>query len=169
MLALDIGSSVPTGSQMKKILPIFTLFLLGAVIGLALGIYLIQHKFIDNEKAVGMQNEEDIADDFARKEFVYADPQSAREALQYAIKIHTEMQDKSPLWGRPEKSELAWCYAKLSLIEESEGNRALAGDYMTQSEQMLTELGMKDSSEAHLRELLRRTPASDHAARGKSQ
>lgn len=154
---------------MKKMLPIFVLFLLGATIGLPLGIYLVQHKFIDNEKALGMLNEEGIVDDFAKKEFIYADPQSARDGLQYAIKIHKEMQNKSPLWGWPEKSDLAWCYAMLSLIEESEGNRELAGDYMTQAEQMLKELGMKDSSEAHIRELLRRTPASNHPTRGESK
>ena len=66
---------------MKRISRIFALLLLGVVLGLPLGIYLVQHKFIDKEKAIGMANEEALLDDFAKKEFIYADPQSARDAL----------------------------------------------------------------------------------------
>jgi hypothetical protein len=135
---------------------LFVLFITGAILGLPLGIYLVQHKFIDNEKAMGMVSEEAIADDFAKKEFIYADPQSAREALQYAISIHKEMQGVNTLQGRPEKSDLGWCYAELSLIEESAGNASLARDYMTQAQQTLKELGLKDSSAIHIRELLQR-------------
>src|SRR5260370_501314 len=102
-------------NQMKKASSIFALFLLGAVLGLPMGIYLVQHKFIDSEKAIGMWSEEVFFDGFAKKEFIYADPRSAREALQYAIKIHNEMRSKSVLWGPPEKSDLAWCYAELNL------------------------------------------------------
>jgi hypothetical protein len=154
---------------MKTITRIVVLLLLGVILGLPLGIYLVQYKFIDKEKAVGMLSEEAIVDDFAKKEFIYADPQSARDALQYAIKIHKEMQNKSPLWGWPQKSDLGWCYAELSLIEESEGHTDVSGDYMTQAEQTLKELGMKDSSEAHIRELLRRTPATNHPSKGESK
>src|SRR5260370_42420192 len=103
---------------MKRISRIFALLLLGAVLGLPLGIYLVQHKFIDKERAIGMANEEALLDDFAKKEFIYADPQSAREALQYAIKIHKEMQGTSALWGWPEKSALGRGYGELSLVEE---------------------------------------------------
>jgi hypothetical protein len=135
---------------------IFALFIIGAMLGFPLGIYLVQHKFINNEKAIGMVNEEGIVDNFAKKEFIYADPQSARDALQYAIKIHKEMQGVSTLRGWPEKSDLGWCYAELSLIEESAGNASLARDYMTQAEQTLKESGLKDSSETYIRELLQR-------------
>ncbi len=146
---------------MKKAFRIFALFLLGVVLGLPLGIYLVQHKFIDNEKAIGMWSEELVFDGFAKKEFVYADPQSAREALQYAITIHKEMQGKSILWGRPEKADLGWCYGELSLIEESAGSTDLARDYLTQAEQTLKEVGLKDFSEAHIREVLQRKPVSN--------
>jgi hypothetical protein len=151
---------------MKRISRILALFLLGAVLGLPLGIYLIQHKFIDKEKAMGMLVEEGIVDDFAKKEFTYADPQSAREALRYAIKIHKEMQGTSTLRGWPEKSDLAWCYAELSLIEESAGSTDLARDYMTQAEKTLKEVGLKDSSEAHIREVLQRKPISNPPSSG---
>src|SRR5260370_852582 len=146
---------------MKKAFRIFALFLLGVVLGLPLGIYLVQHKFIDSEKAIGMWSEEVFFDGFAKKEFIYADPRSAREALQYAITIHKEMQGKSILWGRPEKADLAWCYAELSLIEEAAGNADLARDHMTQAQQTLKEVGSKDSSEAHIREVLQRKPVSN--------
>ncbi len=97
---------------MKRISRIFAPLLLGVVFGLPLGIYLVQHKFIDKEKAIGMVNEEALVDDFAKKEFIYADPQSARVALQYAIKIHREMRSTSTLSGWPEKKDLGWCYAE---------------------------------------------------------
>lgn len=146
---------------MKRISRILALLLLGVVLGLPPGIYLVQHKFIDKEKAMGMWSEEALLDDFAKKEFIYADAQSAREALQYAIKIHKEMQGTSPLWGWPEKSNLGWCYGELSLIEESTGNTDLARDYMTQAEQTLKEVGLKDFSEAHIREVLLRKATSN--------
>jgi hypothetical protein len=91
---------------MKRISRILALLLLGVVLGFPLGIYLVQHKFINKEKAMGMWSEEALLDNFAKKEFIYADVQSAREALQYAIRIHKEMQVTSPLWGWPEKSNL---------------------------------------------------------------
>jgi hypothetical protein len=122
---------------MKRISRILTLLLLGVVLGLPLGIYLAQRKFIDKEKAMGMANEEGLLDDSAKKEFIYADPQSAREVLQYAIKIHKEMQETSTLWGWPEKADLRWCYGELSMIEESRGNPDLARDYMAQAGQTL--------------------------------
>ena len=154
---------------MKGISRTFALLLLGAVLGLPLGIYLVQHKFIDKEKAIGMASEEALLDDFAKKEFIYADTQSAREALQYAIKIHKEIQGTSTLWGWPEKSDLGWCYGELSLIEESAGNADLAKDYMAQAGRTLKEVGLKDSSEAHIRKVLQRKPVSDPPSSGRSR
>src|SRR6267378_5081516 len=151
---------------MKRVSRILALLLLGAALGFPLGIYLVQHKFIDKEKAIGMVNEELLVDDFAKKEFNYADPQSARDALRYAIKIHKEMQGTSTLRGWPEKADLGWCYGELSLIEESAGNADLARDYMTQAGHTLKEAGLKDSSEAHIRKLLQRKPASDQPSSG---
>ncbi len=154
---------------MKRISRIFVLLLLGVVLGLPMGIYLVQHKFIDKEKAMGMWMEELTLDGFAKKEFIYANAQSAREALLYAIKIHKEMQAKSPLWGWPEKLELGWCYGELSLIEESAGNTDLARDYMTHAEQTLKEAGLKDSSEAHIQEVLKRNRVSSLSSSGGSR
>jgi hypothetical protein len=151
---------------MKRISRIFVLLLLGVVLGLPMGIYLVQHKFIDKEKAMGMWIEESAVDDFAKKEFIYANAQSAREALLYAIKIHKEMQAKSPLRGWSEKLDLGWCYAELSLIEESAGNTDLASDYMTHAEQTLKEAGLKDSSEARIQEALKRNRVSSLPWRG---
>lgn len=151
---------------MKRMSRILALFLLGAVFGLPLGIYLIQHKFIDKEKAIGLWTEEGIVDDFAKKEFTYADPPSAREALRYAINIHKGMQGTSTLRGWPEKSDLGWCYAELSLIEESAGNTDLARDNMTQAEQALKEVGLKDPSGGHTREVLQRKSVSSPPSRG---
>lgn len=145
---------------MKRALHLCALFVFGAALGLPLGIYLTQHKFIDKEKAIGMWSEEDTLDDFAKKEFIHANPQSAREALSYAIRIHQEMRATSPLWGWPEKRDLGWCYGELSLIEESAGNTELARNYMAQAGEILKEAGLKDNSEAHIREVLRRKPVS---------
>jgi hypothetical protein len=149
---------------MTRISRIFALFLLGVVLGLPMGMYLMQHKFIDKEKAMGLWSEEVFFDGFAKKEFIYADPQNALEALTYAIKIHKEMQGTSTLWGWPEKSDLGWCYAELSLIEESAANTDLARQYMIKAEQTLKEAGLKDPSEAHIRKLLKRQPISNPAS-----
>jgi hypothetical protein len=146
---------------MKKVSRIFALLLVGAVLGAPLGAYLIQRKFIDKEKALGMVNEEALVDDYAKKEFIYADSHSAREALTYAVEIHNEMQGTSTLSGWPEKSDLGWCYAELSLIEESAGNPTLAKNYMSQAQQILKELGLKDPSESHIRKLVQRMPATN--------
>jgi hypothetical protein len=151
---------------MKTITRILVLLLLGVVLGLPLGVYLVQHQFINKEKALGMVVEEDLLDDFAKKEFVYAEPQSAREALQSAIRVHNEMRGTSPLSGWREKADLGWCYAELSLIEESAGNTDLARDYMTQAGQTLKEVGLKDFSEAHIRKVLQRSPVSDQPPSG---
>src|SRR6267378_7063219 len=124
---------------MKRISRICVLLLLGTVLGFPLGIYLVQYKFIDKEKEMGMWSEEIFFDGFAKKEFTHADPQSAREALQYAIRIHKEMRGTSTLWGWPEKLDLGLCYAELSLIEESAGNEDPARNYMTQAQQTLKE------------------------------
>jgi|SRR5580700_19089 hypothetical protein len=146
---------------MKRVTRIFALLFLGAIIGLPLGFYVVQHKFIDKEKAMGMVFEEGLVDDYAKKEFIYADPQNAREALTYAIKIHRGMQGESTLSGWAEKSDLGWCYGELSLIEESTGNANLAKDYMSQAQQILKELGLKDSSESRIREILGRKTISN--------
>jgi hypothetical protein len=154
---------------MKKVLRIVALFLLAVVLGLPLGAYLVRHIFIDKEKALSMVNEEDLLDDFAKKEFIYGDLQSARTALRYAVKIHTEMQSKSLLSGWREKADLAWCYADLSVIEQSAGNTEVARDCMTQAQQILKGLGMKDTSEAHLRTLLPTRPVSNQPLSGESR
>jgi hypothetical protein len=154
---------------MKKVLRIFALFLLAVALGLPLGAYSVRHIFIDKEKALGMVNEEDFLDDFAKQEFIYGDLQSARKALRYAIKIHTEMQGKSPLSGWREKADLAWCYADLSVIEQSAGNTDVARDCMTQAQQILKGLGMKDTSEEHLRALLPTRSASSQPSSAESR
>jgi hypothetical protein len=166
MLMQDINSFDANEPHMKKSLCLFALFLLGAILGLPLGTYMVQHKFIAKEKAMGMLNEEALFDDFAKKEFIYADPQSAREALRYAINVHGEMQHTSTLWGWPEKSDLGWCYGELSLVEESAGNTELARDYMVQAERTLKEVGLKDFSEIHIREVLQRKAASNQSSSG---
>jgi len=163
MLGLAIAYSAQLNLKMKRALPILALFLLGLATGLPLGSYLVKHKFIENEKALGMASEEDTADDFAEKEFIYADPRSARDALQYAINIHREMQDKNPLSGWPERRDLGWCYAELSVIEESEGNTAASAADMIQAQQTLKEAGVKDVSEAHIRALLTRPRDTNRA------
>ena len=116
-----------------------------------------------------MANEEGLVDEFAKKEFFHADPQSAREALAYAVKIHNEMRGKSTLSGWREKADLAWCYADLSVIEELAGNANIARDYMSQAQQILKGLGMKDPSESHIRELLRRGPVSNQPSEVQSR
>jgi hypothetical protein len=154
---------------MNGALRIIALLFLGAVVGLPLGIYLAQYKFINQEKAIGMVNEEAFFDSYAKKEFIYANPQNAQAALAYAVKVHKEMQGKSTLSGWREKADLAWCYADLSLIEESAGNANLASDYMSQAQQILKGLGMKDPSESHIRELLQRRPFSNPSSEVRSR
>ena len=154
---------------MKRVSRIFALLFLGVVAGLPLGIYLVQYKFINKEKAIGMVTEEAFFDGYAKKEFIYADPQNARAALSYAVKVHKEMQGKSTLSSWREKADLAWCYADLSVIEELAGNANIARDYMSQAQQILKGLGMKDPSESHIRELLRRRTASNQASEVRSR
>ncbi len=45
----------------------------------------------------------------------------------------------------------------------------LARDYMTQAGQALKEVGVKDSSEAHIRKVLQRKPVSDQPSGGGSR
>jgi|SRR5580692_176607 hypothetical protein len=146
---------------MKKISRFFGLLLLGVVLGLPLGFYLVQYKFIAKEKAIGMVNEEGLLDEFAKKEFAYADPQNAREALTYAIKTYNAMQGISTLSGWREKLDLGWCYAELSLIEESAGNTNSTSDYMSRAQQILKGSGLNDPSESHIREILQRRRISN--------
>jgi hypothetical protein len=154
---------------MKRIPRVIALFFLGVVLGLPLGAYLVQHKFINKEKAIAMTSEEAIADDYAKKEFFYAGPQDARDALTYAVKLHKEMRVTSPLWGWPEKMDLGWCYAELSLTEESAGNTDLSREYMSLAQQTLKELGAKDTSESRIRELLEHRVISNPPSSGESK
>ena len=143
---------------MKRASRLLALFFMGAVLGLPSGTYLVRHKFIDNERAMGLRGEEVIADDFAKTQFTHADPQSAREALLYAVEMHKKMRvSNSGLWGWPEKMDLGWCYAELSVIEESAGNADLAENYMIISDQIFKEVGAKDSTIANLKQVLRDT------------
>ena len=80
---------------MNRVLRIVALLFLGLVVGLPLEACLTQYKFINDEKAIGMVNEEAFFDRYAKKQFIYADPQNARAALTYAV--HKEMQGKSTL------------------------------------------------------------------------
>jgi hypothetical protein len=135
----------------KRAIHLCGLFFLGAALGLPSGIYLVQHKVIDKEKAWGMLGEEALTDEFAKKQFQYADPQNAREALLYALDIHKEMRATNPIWGWPQKWDLGWCYGELSLLERSTGNADVAEDYMAQAEQIFKELGRMDYFKAHIR------------------
>jgi len=159
------------GLAMKRASKLFALFFLGSVVGLPTGSYLVEHKFIEKEKAMGLHGEEAIADDFAKTQFTHADPQSAREALLYAVNVHKEMQfSNSKYWGWPEKMDLGWCYAELSVLEESAGNTNLSKNYMALSDQIFKEGDAKDSTLAHLRQVLRETqskPISNPPANGK--
>jgi hypothetical protein len=155
--------------QMKRIARIVGLLVAGVILGLPLGMSLVQYKFINKEKALGLVSEEGFLDEYAKKQFIYADRQSAREALTYAVKLHTEMRGSSPLQGWPEKLELGWCYAELSVLEESDGNPKLAGDHMLLAQQILRELGLKDPSESHIRELVWRRLKSDQTESAQSR
>lgn len=133
-------------------------FLLGLLLGIPAGIYGVHHKFIDNEKAVGMWSEESTVDDFAKKEFIHADLQHARDALNYAIKVHQDMQAANPAWGATEQMDLGWCYSELSIIEESAGNTMPAKNFMAQAVQTLRAAGIKDISETRIRQALQVRP-----------
>ena len=139
---------------MKKLRIIDGLFLVGTLLGLPLGFYIMHYRFIDNEKAIGMTSQEATVDDFAKKAFLYADPRIARSALTFAIKTHQEMQTANPLWGKTEKVDLGWCYAQLSLIEESAGDTKLAREHMAQAGQILRGAGLNDATEARIRQTL---------------
>ena len=66
---------------MKRISRTFALLLLGVILGLPLGIYLVQYKFINKEKAIGMVNEEALLDDFAKNEYIeFADASAGQQA-----------------------------------------------------------------------------------------
>jgi hypothetical protein len=159
---------------MNRLLRTVCLFVLGIAVGLPSGILLVRYEFIEKEKAMGMLAEEALADNFAKFQFTHADAQSARAALLYAVQIHTEMQVSNAKYrGRPEKFDLAWCYAELSVLEESAGNLKLADVYMSEAETIFKSDGtVKDSTLQHLREVLRATqakPTSNRLADGKPQ
>jgi len=118
----------------------------------------MQHLFIENEKANGMLGEETIADDFARLQYTHADPQSARDALLYAVEIHRKMQiSNAKYWGNFQKVDLAWSYAELSALEDSAGNGELAKDYMAQADQIFKQLAVKDAILARVKQVIRDT------------
>jgi hypothetical protein len=118
------------------------------------GVYLVQTKYVDNDKALGMMHEESFVDDYAKKEFVLANPPNARNALIYAIDLHRQMQRTNPLWGRSQKVDLGWCYAELSLLEGSSGNTSAASEHMSQARETLKEAGLQDMSETRIRNAL---------------
>jgi len=124
---------------MKKLPHLLALFLFGLVLGLPFGIYVLRRGFLEKEKTMGMLGEQSMADDFAKNQFTHADPQSAREALQYAIKTHEQMRaSNSKYWGNPQQIDLGWCYAELSVVEESAGNATLAKKYIEESNRLFS-------------------------------
>jgi hypothetical protein len=146
--------------RMNKLFRVFLFFLLGTSVVLPLGIVLTERLITGKEKANGMLAEEDFADVFAKTQFTHADPQRAREALLYAVKIHRDMQIANPKYrGWPETFDWGWCYAELSLLDESAGNEDLAKAEMLQANERLKEAGAKDSTISHLLDVARSTPA----------
>lgn len=139
---------------MKRLLCITGLFLLGAIAGVLLGGYLVRHRFIRAEIGLAMLNKEEYSDNFAQIEFVRADSESAAEALRYAIGFHEQLEGTNTIRGGPEKARLLWRYMQLSVIEELAGNSSLAKNHMTRAKRILKEMGIKDSSEAHLNDIL---------------
>lgn len=104
----------------------------------------------------GMLSEEYTVDSFAKMQFKYARGQDAREALLAAIAIHKQIQSEIPKQGRAEKETLGWCFAELSLLDESQGNSESAKNYMAQAEEMLKQAGLKDISEERIRDVLKK-------------
>ncbi len=141
---------------MKTMRLVDGLFLLGTLLGLPAGFYAAHYKYIDNQKAAGMLSEESTVDDFAKAQYLYADPQSARTALAYAITIHQDMQTENPQSGTAEKVNLGWCYAELSLLEESLGNTDVAKKQMAQAVQILQGAGLRDTTEFSIRQKLQK-------------
>jgi len=107
-----------------------------------------------------MLGEEDLIDNFAKIQFIHANPTSARAALIRAVEIHREMQSKNPQYrGRAENMDLAWCLAELSVLEESDGNGEIAKSYRAEAESILSGSGAKDTTVTHLMEVLHETQA----------
>lgn len=150
---------------MNRLLRTVSLLLLGIALGLPSGILLVQYDFIEKEKAMGMLGEENLADNFAKFQFTHADALSARAALLYAVQIHREMQASNPKYrGWAENFDLGWCYAELSVLEESAGNPNLAESYMSEANTIFRQDGtVKDSTIEHLKEVLRATQAKPNS------
>jgi hypothetical protein len=149
---------------MKTMRIVDVLFLLATLLGLPVGYYVAHQKYIDNEKAAGMLSEEATVDDFAKKEFLYADPQRARNALAFAIKIHQDMQVANPSSGAAQRMDLGWCYAELALLEESGGSAEAAKKDMAQAVQTLRDAGASGTTEFIIRQKLQpKQPASTPA------
>jgi hypothetical protein len=146
---------------MNRLLRAVSFFLLGIALGLPSGILLVQQVFIEKEKGMGMLGEEVLADNFAKFQFTHANAQSARAALLYAVQIHREMQASNPKYrGWAENFDLGWCYAELSVLEDSAGNPNLADGYMSEANRIFrTDGTVKDSTMEHLKQVLRATRA----------
>ena len=142
--------------MVKKLLHISILFVAGAAPGLAFGTY-VAGRISDSQMAAGMRAQESLLDAFARLQFDHADWGAAREALLYAIQTHREMRARTSRYTELRKQSLGWCYARLSVLEESAGNVANAKDYM---ERAKMELKPIVDNEAHIRQIIQR-PASD--------
>ena len=139
---------------MKTIRLVDVMFLLATLVGLPVGYYVAHQKYIDSEKATGLLSQEATVDDFAKKEFLFADRQSARYALAFAIKTHQEMETPGLPSSAAQKMDLGWCYAELALIEESAGNADPAKKYMTQAVQTLKDAGASATTEFTIRQKL---------------
>jgi len=142
--------------MVKKTLKLGMLLLLGLALGLPWGI-MRQREYIHKESVLGKQAEEDMVDTFAKMQFVYADPQRAREALHDAISVHEKMQLAYPGWEQVERAKWGFCYGDLAILEETAGNRALAQSYMAKALELLkqsdySEDGVRQALERHARE-----------------
>jgi len=142
--------------MVKKLLRVIALFVAGSAPGLVLGIY-VAGRISDFQMAAGMRAQESLLDSFARVQFDHADRGGAREALLYAIQTHQEMRAKQLRYTEFRKWSLGWCYARLSVLEESAGNVTIAKDYMERAKR---ELNPRGANEAFIRQTIQR-PASD--------
>jgi hypothetical protein len=154
---------------MKTIRLVDVMFLLATLVGLPVGYYVAHQKYIDSEKAAGLLSQEATVDDFAKKEFLFADRQSARYALAFAIKTHQEMETQGSPSSAAQKMDLGWCYAELALIEESAGNADPAKKYMTQAVQTLKDAGASATTEFTIRQKLQPQPPATPPADATAQ
>ena len=156
---------------MRRLVHFVLWFLLGALVGLPVGTYWMNHSLVRNADAIGQLVEEGTVDDFAKAQYRNADSESARQALQYAIQTHKRMKGTGQLQGKAEQIDLAYCYGELSLLEEAAGNSDLARDYMQHAVQTLREAGFKEPKdpESCIRERLGKEPFVDATAPRKTR